>query len=78
MSASMKWRHLDHLQLLSRAVAVMPEMEVSPREEMAKKPQGIKVFVVDRYGLPEDFVFFPALVWSAIVATRICGESADC
>ena len=60
MSASMKWCHLGHLQLLSRAVAVMAEIEVSPQEEMAN-PQRIKVFAVERYGLPEDFVSLPAL-----------------
>ena len=57
MSASMEWRYLDHLQLLSKAVAAM---EVSPQEEMAN-PQGMKVFAVERPGLPEDFVSFPAL-----------------
>ena len=60
MSASMKWRYLGHLQLLSSAVAVMAEIEVSPQEEMAN-PQGMKVFAVERPGLPEDFVYFPAL-----------------
>ena len=35
----------------------MAEMEVSPQEEMAN-PQ---VFAVERPGLPEDFVSFPAL-----------------
>ena len=60
MSASMKWRYLGHLQLLSKAVAAMAEMEVSPQEEMANL-QGMKVFVVERPGLPEDFVSFPAL-----------------
>ena len=74
MSASMKWRYLGYLQLLSKAVAAMVEMEVSPKEEMAN-PQGMKVFVVERPGLPEDFV--SCSVWSAIVATRICSESAD-
>ena len=54
----------------------MAEMEVSPQEEMAY-PQGMKMFAVERPGLPEDFVSFPAL-WSAIVATRICSESVDC
>ena len=39
MSASMKWRYLGHFQLLSKAVAAMAEMEVSPQEEMAN-PQG--------------------------------------
>ena len=65
MSASMKWRYLGHLQLLSkaRAEALMTgigEMEVSPREEMAK-PQDMKVFIAERHGLPEDFVSFGAL-----------------
>ena len=60
MSASMKWRHLGHLQLFSRVIAVMAEMEVSPQEEMAN-PQGMKVFTIERPGLPEDFVSFPAL-----------------
>ena len=39
---------------------MMAEMEVSPREEMAE-PQGMKVFAVERPGLPEDFVSFPDL-----------------
>ena len=38
----------------------MAEMEVSPQEEMAN-PQGMTVFAVERPGLPEDFVSFPAL-----------------
>ena len=38
----------------------MAEMEVSPQEEMAN-PLGMKVFTVERPGLPEDFVSFPAL-----------------
>ena len=38
----------------------MAEMEVSPQEEMAKA-QGTKVFAVERPGLAEDFVSFPAL-----------------
>ena len=45
---------------LSKAVAAMVEMEVSPQEEMAN-PQGMEVFAVERPGLPEDFVSFPAL-----------------
>ena len=60
MSASMKWRHLGHLQLFSRVVAVIAEMEVSSQEEMAN-PQGMEVFAIERPGLPEDFVSFPAL-----------------
>ena len=46
--------------LFSRVVAVMAEMGVSPQEEMANR-QGMKVFAVERPGLPEDFVSFPAL-----------------
>ena len=38
----------------------MAEIEVSPQDEMAN-PQRMKVFAVERLGLPEDFVFFPAL-----------------
>ena len=38
----------------------MAEMGVSPQEEMGN-PQGMKVFAVGRPGLPEDFVYFPAL-----------------
>ena len=57
---NMKWRHLGHLNLLSRAVAVMVEMEISSQEEMAN-PQRMKVFAIERHELPEDFVYFPAL-----------------
>ena len=60
MSASMKLRHLGHLQLLSKAVAAMAEMEVSPQEEMAN-PQGMEVFTAERPGLPEHVMYFPAL-----------------
>ena len=38
----------------------MAEMEVSPQEGIANS-QGMEVFAVERPGLPEDFVFFPAL-----------------
>ena len=38
----------------------MVEMEVSPPEEMAN-PQGMKVLAVGRPGLPECFVYFPAV-----------------
>ena len=39
----------------------MAEVEVSPQEEMAN-PQGMKVFVIERYGLPKVFVSFRALL----------------
>ena len=45
---------------LIKGLAAMAEMEVSPQEEMAN-PQGMKVFAVERPGLPEDFVYFPDL-----------------
>ena len=38
----------------------MAEMEVSPQEEKANL-QGMKVFAVERHGLPDDFVCFLAL-----------------
>ena len=38
----------------------MTEMEVIPQEEMAN-PEGMKVLAVERPGLHEDFVSFPAL-----------------
>ena len=60
MSASTKWRLLGHLQLFSRAVAVMAEMELIPQEQMANA-RGMKVFAVEIHGLPEDFAYFPAL-----------------
>ena len=78
MYASMKkWRYLGHLQLLSKAVAAMAEMEVIPQEEMAT-PQGMKVFAVKRPGLPEDFVSFPALCGVQSSPLVICSESAVC
>ena len=39
----------------------MAEIEIIPQEEEMVNPQGMKVFVVERPGLPEDFVSFPAL-----------------
>ena len=60
----MKWRHLGHLQLLSRVVEAlmtgMAKIQVGPQEEIAN-PQDMKVFAVERHGLPEDFVSFRAL-----------------
>ena len=73
----MKWLYLGHLQLLSRAVAAMAEMEVIPQEEMANS-QRMKVFAVERPGLPEDFVSFPALCGVQSSPLVICSESAVC
>ena len=52
----------------------MAEMEVSPQKEMAN-PQEMKVFAVERSGLPEDFASFPALCGvqsSPLVSAPIC------
>ena len=38
----------------------MAEIEVSPQEEIANPPV-MKVFVVERHGIPEDFVSFRSL-----------------
>ena len=38
----------------------MAEMGVSPQEEMTN-PQGMEMFAVERPGLSEDFLSFPAL-----------------
>ena len=54
----------------------MAEMEVSPQKEMAN-PEGMKVFAVERPGIPRRFCAVSCSVWSAI-ATRISSESAVC
>ena len=36
------------------------KIEISPQDEMAN-PQGMKVFAVERHGLPEHFVSFRSL-----------------
>ena len=38
----------------------MVEMEVRPQEDRAN-PRRVKMFAVERHGLPEDFESFPAL-----------------
>ena len=55
----------------------MAEVEVSPQEEMAN-PQGMKMFAVERPGLPEDFVSFPALGGVQSSPLVICSESVVC
>ena len=76
----MKCRNLGHLQLLSRAVVLMTgmvEMEVSSQEEVAN-PQDIKVFIVEKHGLPEDSVSSRALYGMQSSPLCICAESCDC
>ena len=64
MSASMKWRDLEHAQLSSRAVAGMAEVEVSPQEEM-DNPQGMNECFYDspppnrRLHEPENREYLP-------------------
>ena len=60
MSASMKWRHLGYLHLLSRAkhpLTAMAQTEVCPRDEITD-PLGTNVFLIDKYGFAESFVYF--------------------
>ena len=63
MSASMKWRYLGHMQLLSKAkhyLTPMAQKEVCPRDEIAHPP-GTAVLPFDRHGFAEGFVSFRTL-----------------
>ena len=63
MSASMKWRYLGHLQLLSKAkhsFIVMAKKEVPPRDEIADPP-GTAVLPIDIHGFAEGLVSFRTL-----------------
>ena len=63
MRLNVCFNEMGHFQLLSRAVStytVVVGMEISPQEEMAN-PRGMKVFTVERHGLPEEFVSFRAI-----------------
>ena len=63
MSASMKWRYLGHLQLLSKAkhyFIVMAKKEVCPRSEIAD-PLGTAVLPIDINGFAEGLVSFRTL-----------------
>ena len=63
MSASMKWRHVGHLQLIIRTVSpltVVAQKEVCQRAEMANPPD-MKVFALERHELLEDLVYFRTL-----------------
>ena len=67
----------------------MEEMQVSSQEKMAN-PQGMKMFAVERHGLPGDFVSFRALcgvqsspivfapnqpiVWGPLLQWKVPGE----
>ena len=60
MSASMKWRYLDHLQLLSKSkhsLTAMAKKEVCARGEVADPPS-TAVLPIDIHGFAEGFVFF--------------------
>ena len=63
MSASMKWRYLGHLQLLSKAkhsCIVMAKKEVCPRDEIADA-SGTAVLPIDIHGFAEGLVSFRIL-----------------
>ena len=56
----MKWRYLDHLQLLSKAkhsLTAMAKEEVCPRDEIADPPS-MAVLPIDMYGFDEGFGIF--------------------
>ena len=64
MSASMKWRYLGHLQLLSKAkhcLTAMAKEEVCPRDEIIADPPGMAVLLIDIYGFDEGLVSFRTL-----------------
>ena len=63
MSASMNWRYLGHLQLLSKAkhsFIVMAKKEICPRDEIANPP-GTAVLHIDIHGFAEGLVSFRTL-----------------
>ena len=63
MSASIKWRHSGHIQLVSRAkhsLTVMAQKEVCLQDEIADPP-GTTVVHIDRHGFAEGFVSFRTL-----------------
>ena len=63
MPASMTWRYLGHIQLLSRAkhsLTAIAQKEVCPRDEIADPP-GTNVLLIDRHGFTEGFVSFRTL-----------------
>ena len=63
MSASMKWRFLGHLQLLSKAkhsLTAMAKKEVCPRDEIADPPD-TTVLPIGRPGFAEGSVSFRTL-----------------
>ena len=63
MSASMKWRYLGHLQLLSKAkysLTAMANEEVCLRDEIADSP-GMAVLLIDIFGFDEGLVSFRTL-----------------
>ena len=63
MSASMKWRYLGHLQLLSKAKhssTAMAKKEVCPQDEIAD-PSGTANTPIDRHGFAEGLVSFRKL-----------------
>ena len=59
----MKWRHLGHFQLLSKAkhsLTAMAKEEVCPRDETAD-PSGMAVLPIGIYGFDEGLMSFRTL-----------------
>ena len=78
MSASMRLRHLDHLQPLSRtkhSLIAMAQNDVCPRDEIADAP-GMNVFLIDRHGFADCFVSFRTLCSVQSAADFFCSESS--
>ena len=68
MSASMEWRYLGHLQLLSKAkhsLTAMAENEVCPRDEIADPPGTSNILLTDMALLK---------VWCLFVHCVVCNR----
>ena len=81
MSASMKWRYLGHLQLLSKAkhsFIVMAKKEVCPRDEIADPPGTVvlPIGILAAALLKVWRLFVHCVVCN--VAGEICSESSEC
>ena len=78
MSASVKWRHLDHLQLRAKLpLTAVVHKEVYPRDEMVVPP-GTKLFPSKRHILRRRFHAFRILCGvqpsPLIFETNVCSH----
>ena len=58
-------------------LTVMAEVDVSPQDGVAN-PQGMKMFAVDRYELPEDFVYFRILCGTSMHLSPLVFAPKSC